>query len=202
MPLFDPTEALASMRHEFGEHGGVNMSIEASTTFTVMDAETMPQIFHGQRGPDSGGCYLYGRHFNPTVYVLGRELAAGDLAVLGEVDDRDRRTPVALTAQQPVAQAAWCIDQPRHQPERQRDEAEVEHRLLHERVEEDGGRVGGLARPAAATELGDGQVLGHLPAERAVDQRVGIGHRVTPSWTGTRAWMLASEGVPVLMESP
>ena len=76
MPLFDPTEALASMRHEFGEHGGVNMSIEASTTFTVMDAETMPQIFHGQRGPDSGGCYLYGRHFNPTVYVLGREIAA------------------------------------------------------------------------------------------------------------------------------
>lgn len=76
MPLFDPQESLASMRHEFGEHGGVNMSIEASTTFTVMDAETMPQIFHGLRGPDTGGCYLYGRHFNPTVYVLGRELAA------------------------------------------------------------------------------------------------------------------------------
>lgn len=76
MPLFDPTEALASMRHEFGEHGGVNMSIEASTTFTVMNAATMPEIFHGQRGPDRGGCYLYGRHFNPTVYVLGRELAA------------------------------------------------------------------------------------------------------------------------------
>ena len=76
MPQFDPTESLASMRHEFGEHGGVNMSIEASTTFTVMDAETMPQIFHGQRGPEAGGCYLYGRHFNPTVYVLGRQLAA------------------------------------------------------------------------------------------------------------------------------
>jgi len=27
---FDPLESLASMRHEFGEHGGVNMSIEAS----------------------------------------------------------------------------------------------------------------------------------------------------------------------------
>src|SRR5690606_5229062 len=25
---------------------------------------------------ETGGCYLYGRHFNPTVYVLGRELAA------------------------------------------------------------------------------------------------------------------------------
>lgn len=72
---FDPIESLADMRHEFGEHGGVNMSIEASSTFTVMHAETMPDIFQGRTGPDSG-CYLYGRHFNPTVYVLGRELAA------------------------------------------------------------------------------------------------------------------------------
>ena len=31
----DPVERLAALRHEFGEHGGVNMSIEASTTFTV-----------------------------------------------------------------------------------------------------------------------------------------------------------------------
>ena len=73
---FDPIESLATLRHEFGEHGGVNMSIEASTTFTVMDAETMPRIFHGERGPEIGGCYLYGRHFNPTVYVLGRQIAA------------------------------------------------------------------------------------------------------------------------------
>ena len=73
---FDPQRSLAEVRHEFGEHGGVNMSIEASTTFTVLDAEVMPEIFQGQRGPDQGGCYLYGRHFNPTVYVLGRYLAA------------------------------------------------------------------------------------------------------------------------------
>ncbi len=73
---FDPQRSLAQVRHEFGEHGGVNMSIEASTTFTVLDAEVMPEIFQGQRGPDQGGCYLYGRHFNPTVYVLGRYLAA------------------------------------------------------------------------------------------------------------------------------
>ncbi len=54
------------------------MSIDSSTTFTVMDANVMPEIFAGLRGPDirGGGCYLYGRHFNPTVYVLGRELAA------------------------------------------------------------------------------------------------------------------------------
>ncbi len=73
---FDPVRAMADARHEFGEHGGVNMSIEASTTFTVMDARTMPEIFQGHAGPDQGGCYLYGRHFNPTVYALGRSLAA------------------------------------------------------------------------------------------------------------------------------
>lgn len=85
MTRFDPTVSLANMRHEFGEHGGVNMSIEASTTFTVMHAKTMPEIFHGQAGPDSsgGGCYLYGRHFNPTVYVLGREIAAIEGAQAG-----------------------------------------------------------------------------------------------------------------------
>ena len=80
---FNPIESLANMRHEFGEHGGVNMSIEASTTFTVMQAETMPEIFRGQLGPDQGGCFLYGRHFNPTVYVLGRELAALEGAEAG-----------------------------------------------------------------------------------------------------------------------
>ncbi|MEQ8514023.1 MAG: aminotransferase class I/II-fold pyridoxal phosphate-dependent enzyme, partial [Chromatocurvus sp.] len=76
MTASDPIEALANLRHEFGEHGGVNMSIEASSTFTVVDSTTMPEIFAGRKGPDSGGCYLYGRHFNPTVYNLGRQLAA------------------------------------------------------------------------------------------------------------------------------
>jgi methionine-gamma-lyase len=76
MKHFDPIESLADMRHEFGEHGGVNMSIETSTTFTVMDARTMPEVFQGRYGPDRGGCYLYGRHFNPTVYVLGKQIAA------------------------------------------------------------------------------------------------------------------------------
>jgi len=78
MSRFDPVESFANMRHEFGEHGGVNMSIEASTTFTVMRADLMPEIFQGRRGPgeEGEGCYLYGRHFNPTVYVLGRQIAA------------------------------------------------------------------------------------------------------------------------------
>jgi methionine-gamma-lyase len=52
------------------------MSIEASSTFTVMDPHTMPEMFQGRKGPESAGCYLYGRHFNPTVYNLGRQLAA------------------------------------------------------------------------------------------------------------------------------
>jgi len=73
---FDPIEALANARHEFGEHGGVNMSIETSTTFTVLDANTMPEVFEGEFGPEKGGCYLYGRHYNPTVYALGKQLAA------------------------------------------------------------------------------------------------------------------------------
>ncbi|MBC8421541.1 aminotransferase class I/II-fold pyridoxal phosphate-dependent enzyme, partial [bacterium] len=80
---FDPHQAMANARHEFGEHGGVNMSIEASTTFTVMTPELMPEIFAGQRGPDEGGCFLYGRHFNPTVFVLGRMIAAMEGAEQG-----------------------------------------------------------------------------------------------------------------------
>lgn len=75
----NPIENLANIRHEFGEHGGVNMSIEASTTFTVMSPDILPELFVGHRGPDRG-CYLYGRHFNPTVYHLGRQLAAMEQA--------------------------------------------------------------------------------------------------------------------------
>jgi methionine-gamma-lyase len=71
----NPVERLADTRHEFGEHGGVNMSIEASTTFTVMKPGTMPELFQGRKAAPEG-CYLYGRHFNPTVYHLGRQLAA------------------------------------------------------------------------------------------------------------------------------
>jgi methionine-gamma-lyase len=72
----NPVEALANTRHEFGEHGGVNMSIEASTTFTAMHPDALSEMFTGELGPDKGGCYLYGRHFNPTVYNLSRQLAA------------------------------------------------------------------------------------------------------------------------------
>ncbi len=75
MTTRNPIESLAETRHEFGEHGGVNMSIEASTTFTVMEPGTMPELFQGRKAAPEG-CYLYARHFNPTVYNLGRQLAA------------------------------------------------------------------------------------------------------------------------------
>ncbi|XP_060206718.1 methionine gamma-lyase-like [Lycium barbarum] len=71
----DPSAALANARHEFGEHGGVNMSIEASATFTVMEPETMRRMFSGELGPDRD-FFIYSRHFNPTVLNLGRLMAA------------------------------------------------------------------------------------------------------------------------------
>ncbi|TKY47949.1 Methionine gamma-lyase [Spatholobus suberectus] len=71
----DPAAALALTRHEFGEHGGVNMSIEASATFTVMEPETLHRMFAGELGPDRD-FFIYSRHFNPTVLNLGRQMAA------------------------------------------------------------------------------------------------------------------------------
>ncbi len=76
MKKHNPEHALSEIRREFGEHGGVAPSISRSTTFTVLEPDTMPEIFEGLRGPDKGGCFLYSRHFNPTVDVLSRYLAA------------------------------------------------------------------------------------------------------------------------------
>jgi methionine-gamma-lyase len=72
----DPVQALWNTKREFGEHGGVCPSVERSSTFTVMEPGIMPEIFEGLRGPEKGGCFLYSRHFNPTVDVLARYLAA------------------------------------------------------------------------------------------------------------------------------
>ena len=76
MQDFNPEQALWKVRREFGEHGGVTPSISRSSTFTVIDPRIMPEIFEGLRGPDKDGCFLYSRHFNPTVEVLARYLAA------------------------------------------------------------------------------------------------------------------------------
>ena len=76
MQTFNPEQMMVKNRREFGEHGGVAPSISRSSTFTVMEPGTMPEIFQGQRGPERGGSFLYSRHFNPTVDVLSRYLAA------------------------------------------------------------------------------------------------------------------------------
>lgn len=76
MRQFDPEQAMVETRRVFGEHGGVVPSIERSSTFSVLEPGTMPEIFAGEKTPDSGGCFLYSRHFNPTVNVLARYLSA------------------------------------------------------------------------------------------------------------------------------
>jgi methionine-gamma-lyase len=73
----DPAAALASARHEFGEHGGVNMSIEASATFRLMEPGTMRRMLSGELVPNRDDImYMYSRPFNPTVQALGRQMAA------------------------------------------------------------------------------------------------------------------------------
>lgn len=72
---FDPEMELRHAHREFGEFGGVNPSIEPSTTFTTMDPATMTKLFGGEVGPKDG-CYLYSRHFNPTNLFYGLKLAA------------------------------------------------------------------------------------------------------------------------------
>jgi len=76
MKNYNPEQALWEVRREFGEHGGVTPSISRSSTFTVMEPGIMPEIFDGIRGPDKNGCFLYSRHFNPTVDTLSRYLSA------------------------------------------------------------------------------------------------------------------------------
>ncbi|MCP3926144.1 MAG: aminotransferase class I/II-fold pyridoxal phosphate-dependent enzyme [Desulfobacterales bacterium] len=76
MEKFNPEEAILNTKREFGEHGGVSPSLSRSSTFTVKEPGIMPEIFEGIKGPDRGGCYLYSRHFNPTVSLLARYLAA------------------------------------------------------------------------------------------------------------------------------
>jgi methionine-gamma-lyase len=78
MKKFDPEQALSEVKREFGEHGGVAPSISRASTFTVMEAGTMPDIFDGVMTHKQDGCYLYSRHFNPTVDILNRYLAAID----------------------------------------------------------------------------------------------------------------------------
>ncbi|MDQ1266494.1 MAG: methionine-gamma-lyase [Bacteroidota bacterium] len=56
----------------FGEFGGVNPSIEESSTFTFLASEKMQEVFEHELE----GCFLYSRHLNPTNDYLARAMAA------------------------------------------------------------------------------------------------------------------------------
>ena len=55
----------------FGEYGGVNPSIEDTSTFTFLSVEKMEELFERE----VEGCFLYSRHLNPTNHYLGTALA-------------------------------------------------------------------------------------------------------------------------------
>ena len=56
----------------FGEYGGVNPSIEDSSTFTFLSVEKMEELFEHE----IEGCFLYSRHLNPMNHYLGKAIAA------------------------------------------------------------------------------------------------------------------------------
>jgi methionine-gamma-lyase len=67
----DPASAIQDLK-QFGEFGGVNISITDSATFTFMTEQEMIKAFHGE----APGCFLYSRHWNPTNRYLSEALAA------------------------------------------------------------------------------------------------------------------------------
>ena len=115
MSHFNPEQAMTRGHREFGEHGGVTPSIERSSTFTVLESNTMPAIFNGEKSPENGGCYLYSRHFNPTVDTLARTAAdaqaAGIPAVIlfGIPDKKDALGRAAYAAGGIVQQAVKAV---------------------------------------------------------------------------------------------
>jgi len=94
MTDFHPMESLAELRHEFGEHGGANMSIETSTTFTVMQAETLPKDVPRPGGTRRGWLLPLRSPFQPTIYVLGRQIAALEGAEGNPPCRRHSRVPI------------------------------------------------------------------------------------------------------------
>ena len=71
----DPVQGLANAQQPLGQHGGVNAAIEASSTFAIMEPQTLNKLFAGELGAEHG-LFIYSRHFNPTVLSLGRKMAA------------------------------------------------------------------------------------------------------------------------------
>jgi methionine-gamma-lyase len=70
MASINPARKIQDLQF-FGEYGGVNPSIEDSSTFTFMAAKSMEDTFDGL----GEGCYLYSRHWNPTNHNLASALA-------------------------------------------------------------------------------------------------------------------------------
>jgi methionine-gamma-lyase len=68
---FNPASEIQDLQF-FGEFGGVNPSIEDSSTFTFLHANTMEELFEIEKE----GCYLYARHTNPNNKYLSNALAA------------------------------------------------------------------------------------------------------------------------------
>jgi methionine-gamma-lyase len=66
---FNPAQNIQNLQY-FGEFGGVNPSIEDSSTYTFLHADKMEETFEGMEG-----CYLYSRHWNPTNRYLSQALA-------------------------------------------------------------------------------------------------------------------------------
>jgi len=70
MHHFDPSKEIQDYL-VFGEYGGVNPSIEDSSTFTFLSPEKMKELFDHE----IEGCFLYSRHWNPTNKNLAEALA-------------------------------------------------------------------------------------------------------------------------------
>ncbi|MBT8387007.1 MAG: aminotransferase class I/II-fold pyridoxal phosphate-dependent enzyme [Ignavibacteria bacterium] len=70
MHHFDPSTEIQDYL-VFGEYGGVNPSIEDSSTFTFLSPEKMKDLFDHE----IEGCFLYSRHWNPTNKHLADALA-------------------------------------------------------------------------------------------------------------------------------
>jgi methionine-gamma-lyase len=70
MKSSDPAQQIQNLQF-FGEFGGVNPSIEDSSTYTFLQATKMSELFE----KEVEGCYLYSRHMNPTNRYLSQALA-------------------------------------------------------------------------------------------------------------------------------
>lgn len=70
MKTFNPAHQIQNLQF-FGEFGGVNPSIEDSSTYTFLQANKMSELFE----KEIEGCYLYSRHMNPTNRYLSQALA-------------------------------------------------------------------------------------------------------------------------------